>query len=69
MANTTMEGLLPPTRCRAEVKSRLWVIAQNSITKTLSDHIRLAVERYVEEEEKRMGIVPPLPEAAAAVLT
>ncbi|TXH47638.1 MAG: hypothetical protein E6Q97_26785 [Desulfurellales bacterium] len=55
---------LPPTRCSAEVKARLWAIAQRSVAKKLADHIRLAVERYVEEEEKKLGQPPAQPQVS-----
>jgi hypothetical protein len=52
---------LPPTRCSAAVKARLHAIAQRSVAKKLADHIRLAVERYVDEEEKKLGVLPSEP--------
>lgn len=56
---------LPPTRCSAAVKARLHAIAQRSVAKKLADHIRLAVERYVEEEEAKLeGVLPPAPHIA-----
>jgi len=52
---------LPPTRCTSAVKARLYAIAQRSVAKKLADHIRLAVERYVDEEEKKLGVLPSEP--------
>ena len=40
---------LPPVRCKPSLKSRLQLLAQRSITRDLSDHIRFAVERYVSD--------------------
>ena len=38
-------------RCTPDMKRRLEAIAERSVTSSLSDHIRLAVERYIEEHE------------------
>lgn len=56
--NDTLREYLPQVRCNTELKKRLWLVAQRSVTKELADHIRLAVERYVAEEERRMALLP-----------
>lgn len=44
---------LPQVRCTPSLKLRLERVADESITANLADHIRFAVERYVEAEESR----------------
>lgn len=52
--DTTLNERLPQVRCSTELKKRLWLVSQRSAAKDLADHIRAAVEQYVEREEKRM---------------
>lgn len=43
-----MQEYLPQVRSTAELKRKLELIAEGSVSKNLSDHIRYAVEKYVE---------------------
>ena len=43
-----MDDFLPQIRITSEVRRKLELIAENSITSNLSAHIRFAVEQYVE---------------------
>lgn len=45
-----MNEFLPMVRCESELKKALERIAAGSVSTRLSDHIRLAVEQYVERE-------------------
>jgi predicted transcriptional regulator len=45
--------VLPMVRCTPSLKDRLERIAAKSVTRNLTDHIRYAVELYVEGEEGR----------------
>ena len=55
---------LPPVRCTPVLKQRLVAIVRESITKNMADHIRFAVEQYVErespaaeeEKEEKVGV-------------
>lgn len=49
----TQTEYLPQVRCTPRLKRRLEQVAQGSVTPNLADHIRYAVERYVESEENR----------------
>ena len=46
-----MTEYLPQTRCTPELKQALREIAARSVSKSLSDHIRFAVELYVEMKQ------------------
>lgn len=48
-----MTEMLPMVRCTPSLKLRLERIAEASVARSLGDHIRYAVERYVEAEEGR----------------
>lgn len=41
---------LPPVRCAPELKQKLELVAAGSISQRLSDHVRHAVEQYVEAQ-------------------
>lgn len=45
-----MNEFLPMVRCGPELKLALEKIAAQSVSPRLSDHIRFAVEQYVERE-------------------
>jgi predicted transcriptional regulator len=45
-----MNEFLPMVRCGSELKEALERIAARSVSPRLSDHIRFAVEQYVERE-------------------
>lgn len=48
---------LPPVRCTPLLKERLLLVVRKSITRNMADHIRFAVEQYVEREGTLQGIV------------
>lgn len=39
---------LPQIRCTPEMKQALMSIARQSVSRNLADHMRFAVERYIE---------------------
>ena len=41
---------LPALRCTPRMKAALQQIARNSVARNISDHMRLAVERYINDE-------------------
>ena len=45
-----MNEFLPMVRCEPELKQALEKIAAQSVSPRLSDHIRMAVEQYVQRE-------------------
>jgi hypothetical protein len=49
-----MNEFLPMVRCGPELKLALEKIAAQSVSPRLSDHIRFAVEQYVERELPKM---------------
>lgn len=51
MEGQSMTEYLPQTRCTPELKARLEAIAVTSVARNISDHIRFAVEQYVEQCE------------------
>jgi hypothetical protein len=51
MINEPLTEYLPQVRCTATLKRRLERVAGDSITSNLADHIRHAVETYVEAAE------------------
>lgn len=53
---TTMETYLPQVRCDQDLKRRLERVAKASVSNRLSDHVRVAVERYVVAQERTLGI-------------
>lgn len=50
-ANTLTE-LLPSVRVTPEMRAALESIAAKSMAKSISDHIRYAVEMYIEREKQ-----------------
>lgn len=42
-----MQDYLPQVRSTSELKRKLELVAERSVSKSLSDHIRFAVEQYV----------------------
>jgi hypothetical protein len=44
-----MDGFLPQVRVTDVLRLRLELVVERSLSKTLSDHIRYAVEQYVDE--------------------
>ena len=57
-------------RCTPELKQRLQRVAQrNPMTRDLADHIRYAVERYIESEERKVLPGMGATAATAAALT
>lgn len=63
METSNMTDYLPQTRCTPEMKARLEAIAANSVARNISDHIRFAVERYIEQRERSV-IAQPMEVAA-----
>lgn len=61
----TMTEYLPQTRCTPEMKAALELIAKNSVARNISDHIRFAVERYVDSTMAEWASAPE-PEAEPA---
>lgn len=53
MINEPYTEYLPQVRCPASLKARLERVAEGSVARNLTDHIRFAVERYVAQEEAR----------------
>jgi hypothetical protein len=51
MINEPLTEYLPQVRCTATLKRRLELVAADSITSNLADHIRHAVEQYVASAE------------------
>lgn len=45
---------LPKVRCTPTMKRKLEEIAAQSVTRNISDHIRFALEQYIEEQEKKL---------------
>lgn len=45
---------LPKVRCTPEMKEELRLIANHSVARKLTDHIRFAIEQYVERELPRV---------------
>ena len=43
-----MQDYLPQVRSTAAMKRKLELIAEQSVSKNLSDHIRFAIEQYIE---------------------
>lgn len=43
-----MTEFLPTIRCTPEMKEMLYRIARQSVSRSLADHIRFAIERYIE---------------------
>lgn len=58
MISEPLTETLPPVRCTLSLKMRLRRIAVASIARDTGAHIRAAVERYVEQEERRLGFAP-----------
>lgn len=56
MTNETNETYLPQVRCRTNLKQRLQAVAEKSVSQRLTDHIRVAVQHYVEQQERSLGI-------------
>ena len=52
----TLSEYLPQVRVSPKTRRRLEVVAARSVAPRLSDHIRLAVERYVAEREMELGL-------------
>lgn len=52
----TLETYLPQVRCDNTLKERLARVASQSVSPRLSDHVRVAVERYVAQQEAALGI-------------
>lgn len=49
--NEPLTEYLPQVRCSPTLKARLERLAERSVTRNLADHIRFAVENYVETAE------------------
>lgn len=49
----TKTVILPQIRVEPSLKERLERIAQDSVSHNLTDHIRYAVARYIEAEERK----------------
>jgi hypothetical protein len=56
--DSILTEFLPKTRCSASLRERLEAIAKKNAAKELSDHIRLAVERYVEQDGAPGEVLP-----------
>lgn len=55
MQDQMMTERLPVVRISPTLKTRLDRIVANGITPRLSDHVRFALEQYVESEEAKAG--------------
>lgn len=49
--NEPLTEYLPQVRCAPTLKTRLERVAERSVTRNLADHIRFAVENYVDAAE------------------
>jgi len=58
MSDEKLTEVLPMTRVPSSLRSRLERIVAASVSPRASDHIRFATERYVESEERRLGLSP-----------
>ena len=67
MRDDKLTDVLPVTRVTPSLRERLERIAATSVTPRVSDHIRYAVERYIESEERKMNVLPGRGTTAAAV--
>lgn len=47
---SNLTELLPSLRCTPEMRAALQQIARNSVARNISGHMRLAVERYINDE-------------------
>lgn len=47
---SNLTELLPSLRCTPEMRAALQQIARKSVARNISDHMRLAVQRYISEE-------------------
>ena len=65
MSDDKLTEVLPVTRVTPSLRARLERIAATSVTPRVSDHIRYAVERYIESEERK--VLPGMGAPAAAV--
>lgn len=65
MSDDKLTEVLPVTRVTPSLRARLERIAATSVTPRVSDHIRYAVERYIESEERK--VLPGMGANAAAV--
>lgn len=52
------ETYLPQVRCRTNLKQRLQMVAAQSVSPRLTDHIRVAVEQYVAQQEAALKSKP-----------
>ena len=43
-----MQDYLPPVRATTTLKRKLQLLSERSVSKNLSDHIRMAVEQYID---------------------
>lgn len=50
-SNEPLTEYLPQVRCTPTLKARLEKVAERSVTRNLADHIRYAVEIYVDAAE------------------
>lgn len=62
-----MDEYLPTVRCSVELKQSLERIAAQSVSPRLSDHIRFALEQYVERELSKLE--EGFPKEATSVVT
>ena len=68
MNDEKLTEVLPMTRVPSSLRARLDRIVAASVSPRASDHIRYAIERYVESEEVRRCLPPvnsPVNSAAA----
>lgn len=56
--DTKLTEVLPVTRVAPSLRARLDRLAASSIAPRVSDHIRYAVERYIDAEEQKLGLAP-----------
>ncbi len=59
MSKQPKDGYLPNMRISAQLHERLRNVAERSVTHRLTDHVREAIERYVEQEEARAQVTSP----------
>lgn len=59
MSDDRLTEVLPMTRVTPTLRARLDRIAANSVAPRVSDHIRYALERYIEREEQILNLPAP----------
>ena len=60
---------LPPVRASQAMKNGLEAIAAKSVTRRISDHIRLAIQEYIERHNIPSVSAPVESDTVSAVVT